>query len=169
MNDPPRTIMHGRNQLILGLLAASIIFSLPLVPFVLESGGETEAFPMKLGNVSLVQENQGISLIDSGDIQIPEDHILDVKEGIYVDMYGRTASILLIKYPTHQTANDHLESLIANSGAKPASIQPLTAPAVFFVAGVNSARYFYVKKSVLYTVELRGVEFDTLKLAIMNI
>jgi len=164
-----RTMTKGRTKLILGLLAGIIVFSLPLVPFVLESRGETETFPVKLGNVSLVRESQGISLMDRWDIQIPKDQILEVREGIYMDMYGKSASIMLIKYPNHRTANDRLESLSTNSGGKPVSIQPLMAPAVFSVVGVNSTRYYYVKKSTLYTVELMGVEFETLKLGIIHI
>ena len=160
---------RSRKQLILGILVGVIIFSLPIIPFVLESAVDGEIFPEKLGNVSLVRESQGISLIDQLDVVIPKDHILDVRMGTYVDMYGRSANIMLIKYPDHKWAFNNLELLKTSSNAKSVNVNPLTAPAVFSVVEVNSARYLYVKKSIVYVVDLNGVEFEVLRLAIMNV
>lgn len=160
--------MKGRNKLILGILLGALIFSLPFIPFLFESAGGQETFPEELGNVTLVRKSQGLLLIDQSKVPVPIDHIEDVQMGTYEDRFGGSAFVMLIKYPNHDTAFNQLE-LLKTQGAKQTEIRPLTAPTVYSIPGVNSVQHFYVKKSTLYVVELKGVEFETLKSAIINI
>lgn len=158
----------GRSRLILGIIAGTLIFFIPVFPFLLENEGNQKTFPEHLGNVTLVKESRGLSLIDKSGVPVPTDRVEDVKMGTYVDMFGRSAFVMLIKFPDHDTAFYHLESFKAREAIQ-TDIMPLTAPTVYSIPGENSVQYFYVKKSTLYVVELNGVEYGTLKLAIKEI
>jgi hypothetical protein len=163
-----RLLAKGRGRLIAGIIAGAIIFSLPVFPFLLESAGDQDTFPEDVGDVTLVRESKGLSLLNRLHVPLPTDQVEDVQMGTYVDTFGRSASIMLIRYPDHDTAFNRLESL-KTKGVTQTEIMPLTAPTVYSIPGGNSVQYFYVKKSTLYVVELNGVEFGTLTSAIINI